>query len=369
MVDAVIGTGIGVLAFFALLSTINLLVAPRLRCALLAGSQPRISLLIPVRDEADNLRETLLALGQLILHDDEVIFLDDDSSDNSAVLIKQAGFRVISGQALPADWSGKTWACHQLAQAAQNDILVFADADVFVDKHALELTRARFVIDRLDALTAWPYQRMQTFWENVMIPWVMHLPILGALPLPLLGVVKDKKLALGNGQWLAFTRQTYEAIGGHAAVRASWLEDMQLAQRVVRHQLKMRAYIATDVLEVRMYKGLHALRQGFTKNLYLLVGTRPWSLCMVIGVVAWSGFAPLLLWAGGAPQAALVAAACIVVWRIASARTCRLSYLHIFGQVILGHALGALVLIELLVHAWREHGRKRVTWKGRTARS
>ena len=108
----------------------NALTFPRLRPRETPATtlRPRVSLLVPARDEARNLPRTLP--GLLAQGADEVIVLDDQSSDGTAELARALGARVIGGQPLPDGWYGKPWACQQLGEAALGDVLIFTDADV-----------------------------------------------------------------------------------------------------------------------------------------------------------------------------------------------------------------------------------------------
>jgi 4,4'-diaponeurosporenoate glycosyltransferase len=91
--------------------------------------QPRVSVLIPARNEQATLPHLLRAMQQQRLRPLEVIVIDDHSTDQTAAIARTAGVRLIEAPPLPAGWCGKTWALHHGSHQAQGDLLVFLDAD------------------------------------------------------------------------------------------------------------------------------------------------------------------------------------------------------------------------------------------------
>lgn len=355
------------------MSLFNLLTAPRLSSK--AGGELQhsatLSVLIPVRNEKANLLETLPALRRAFDRMDflesqcEIVFLDDGSTDSSDEAIRRAGFKVIPGKPLPAGWTGKNWACHQLSLQATKTHLLFMDADVKPGPEALRDTLRQFKSGKLSALTALPGQRMGSLSEFLVIPWVMHLSILGSLPLALASRFGFESQALGNGQWIAFSRKTYERIGGHAAVKASWLEDMQMARLAVRSGGVLQVFLGASELEVRMYRDSEQLRQGFGKNLYLLTGQSLLASASLGVLILSAGWSPFFLLALGKIELALISLAAVGIWRAAAARAFGLGLGHFLGQWFLGHALGSLAVVRLLFLSVLDHRLKRARWKGR----
>ena len=197
---------------------LNLRTFPILRSALLSRRR-RVSLLIPARNEAHNLIETL---PRLLPHPaDEILLLDDHSDDETALRAKQiAGsdprFRLLAGRPLPSSWLGKNWACHQLSEAASGQMLVFTDADVYWEAGALESLSGHLA--SADLVSVFPRQHTFSLVERVLVPLV-DVALLSNIPHPLIG----RPIPLGtptNGQVMAFSRAAYQASGGHQAVRA-----------------------------------------------------------------------------------------------------------------------------------------------------
>ncbi|NBQ52651.1 MAG: glycosyltransferase, partial [Proteobacteria bacterium] len=155
-----------------------------------AVNQPLVSLLIPVRNEAENLRSKLATILQSTYRPLEVIILDDESTDGSHDI---AG-SILAGAAFPArvvrgsPWSpssglsGKAHACAQLADYARGEILIFCDADVISSSLAIQRTVDWLTVPagrhRAAGVTALPVQSCSGWRERLLIPWVMHLPLM-----------------------------------------------------------------------------------------------------------------------------------------------------------------------------------------------
>lgn len=253
------------------IAILNTLTFPRLKPAAGLSSPPRLSLLIPARNEAAVIGRTVRSLLAQDYADFEIIVLDDHSSDATSALAQAAArgdprLRVIPGKPLPAGWLGKNWACHQLAQAATGDWLIFSDADVRWSPGALAALAAEMSRTQADLLTVWPTQETQSWGERLVVP-LMALVVLGYLPLLLVHHTPWPSLAAANGQCLAFRRKAYEAIGGHPALRDNVLEDVSFARRVKARGLRLRMADGAGLVNCRMYPDWPSVRDGFAKNI------------------------------------------------------------------------------------------------------
>lgn len=343
----------------------NLLAAPRLERAGPPSALPTVSLLVPARDEAENLRRTLPLLLALDYPRLEILLLDDRSRDGTAEVARSltlsggAPLRVIRGTEPPPGWVGKNWACHQLAAAACGEVLVFCDADVDAQPAALLATVSTMRSHRAAALTALPRQKLDGWAQAAVVPVVAQLPVLAMLPLRLVPFVRSPSLSMANGQWLAFTRAAYDASGGHASVRGEVLEDVALGRRIKASGQRLVVCVASTLLAVRMYAGARDMREGFRKNLYPLLGGRrlPFAIGLLAICFAWL-FPFAALMRGG--WMAMVPLSLLAALRITGA----LLFRHGWMTVLL-HPLGVLAAAALAVESWIGHERGRVRWKGR----
>jgi chlorobactene glucosyltransferase len=343
----------------------NLLAAPRLERAGDPSAHPSVSLLVPARDEAENLRRTLPLLLALDYPRVEILLLDDRSEDGTGDVARSlagsggAPLRVIRGTEPPAGWVGKNWACHQLAAAATGEVLVFCDADVRAAPAALRATVASMQSHRAGALTALPRQMLDGWMQAAVVPVVAQLPVLALLPIRLVPLVRSPSLSMANGQWLAFTRAAYDASGGHHAVRGEVLEDVALGRRIKAGGERLAVCVASSLLAVRMYADGRGMREGFRKNLYPLLGGRrlPFAIGWMLICFAW--LFPFVAAALGG-WTAILPLALLAMLRIAGA----LLFRHGWMTVLL-HPVGVLAAAALAAESWIGHERGRVHWKGR----
>ena len=239
---------------------------------------PRVSLLVPARDEERNIERCLRSLLRQDYLDFEVLVLDDRSTDGTrAILDRIAGaearLRVLEGQPLPDGWLGKNWACAQLAAQAAGELLFFTDADTFHRSQALRTAVSALQAEHADLLTAFVRQEVYTWGEKLLIPlfsWAFYCFI----PLGIAYRVKLPVLSNAIGQMLLFRRSAYDAIGGHAAVCASIAEDMALAKRIKALGYRWRVMDATGHISCRMYRNGREAYAGFCKNLFAAFDSR-----------------------------------------------------------------------------------------------
>jgi cellulose synthase/poly-beta-1,6-N-acetylglucosamine synthase-like glycosyltransferase len=210
---------------------------------------------------------------------------------------------VLRGKPLPDGWSGKCWACWQAAEASTYSWLLFLDADTAPAPELIATLLARAEARGLDFLTLFPLLELESFWERLLMPPFAGI-IQAAFPLNRINDPRSP-LALANGQCILIRRDVYLATGGHAAVRASVLEDVQLAQVVKGHGYRIEIAGGPDLMRVRMYTNLAEISEGLRKNAWAGYSAGGWRS-------AWGAFrqallacAPLVLILGGGVALAL----------------------------------------------------------------
>jgi chlorobactene glucosyltransferase len=227
-----------------------------------------------------------------------VILLDDHSTDGTTELAVTAAnaaprFRVISGQELPSGWTGKNWACQQLAEAAAGEYLLFVDADVSLAANTFDCLFGWLAHTNADLLTVFPTQITKTWAERLIVP-LMTMVVVGYLPLPMAHCSSIPLFAAANGQFMCFRRSAYKQIGGHAAVKAQIIEDVVLARRIKACGLRLRIADGQGVVKCRMYHNWQEVCDGFAKNIlaghgnsvpFLLASTMFHWLCFVFPVM------------------------------------------------------------------------------------
>jgi len=363
---------IAVLGALSLILLNYLLNLKTFRFPLVSGSSeptPRISVLIPARNEEHRIRPCLGTLVSSNYPDFEILVLDDHSSDGTAEIVRQRSkgdprVRLIPGKDLPRGWTGKAWACHQLAQEAQGEFLVFVDADTrFSDitlSHAVHLA----LREKADLLSLWPYLEAKSWSEHLVIPFV-HLFILLYLPHWMGG--RSASLGAANGQFLLFRRTSYEKIGGHTAVAGHLVEDIALGRKMRAAGFRVLNRDGTNPghhiawVRCRMYDNFRDLWDGFTKNLYPAFDGR-WGaffFFQFFQAVVFLGPFALLPFFPHDP----------ILWiEVAIIFSLRLAMAHRFRQSWLGalsHPLGQTLVLAIAANSWLQTLRRRLPWRGR----
>ncbi len=290
--------GLSVLILITLISIVNALTFTRLRPAPLRQF-PSVSILVPARNEAEYIEETLERLLRMDYPNFEVLVLDDASADDTlqraqTIAERDSRLSVLNGEPLPEGWVGKNWACHQLAKHAKGEIMIFTDADVCWEPSALVALLHLMERTQVDLLTVWPTQDTVTWSERLVVPMMMFT-IINYLPELAVRYVPWPVFAAANGQCLVFRQSAYKRIGGHAQVRQSIIEDMGLAWNIKRYGLRLLMAEGNRLIHARMYRSWAEVRDGFAKNILAGHGGKPFFL-LLSAVFHWWLFVVPWLW-------------------------------------------------------------------------
>lgn len=266
---------IGVLCFLTALWGVYLTNLRALRAAeshAPPSGHPSVSILVPARDEAENLPACLASLLAQDYPNFEILALDDQSRDSTWAVLsdwdsQHPGLHALAGLPLPAGWLGKNWACYQLAQTARGEYLLFTDADTRHHPQTLRETVGALMDERGDLLTGLPHHEAVTWIEKLLVPMISW-SLLHFLPVHLAHQVQMPALSAGIGQFMLFRASTYRRIGGHAAVRGHAAEDMALTRRVKAAGGRWRMADLRRRVRCRMYRTGREILEGFSKNLF-----------------------------------------------------------------------------------------------------
>lgn len=331
-----------------------------------ADNAPLVSILIPARNEAHHIGDTVQRLCRLDYPALEIIMLDDDSTDDTATIAQNAAtgdprFRLISGEPLPDGWTGKNWACHQLAQAASGDLLVFTDADVKWQPDALRAAVNYMTQSNADLVSVWSTQETVSAGERLIVPLMMFV-LMAYLPLGLVHHTRFSAFAAANGQCMIWRKTAYQQIGGHAAVANVVLEDVTLARLAKRSRFRIRLIDAAGLLRCRMYDNWAAVRDGFAKNILAGYGGSV-TLLLLATVFHWLVFiVPLLLAVIGIRPALNLALYLLAVTvRALTAGYTRQRIIDAFTM-----PLSVILMTRIAMKAIQWHMRGGVQWKDRT---
>jgi chlorobactene glucosyltransferase len=240
---------------------------------------PLVSVLIPARDEAENIVACLESLQRQDYTNFEILVLDDNSVDETADIVSQMAakdnrIQLIRGKSLPEDWAGKPFACYQLAKKARGSWLLFVDADTTHASHMLRSVLAIALELKTSLLSGFPRQLATSLPQKLAIP-VLYFVILSWLPLWWLQRSRQSKPSLAIGQFLLFPAAEYWRIGGHKAVKSRILEDVWLGIEINRHGGRHLAVDLSPVVSCNMYRSLGAMWEGFIKWVYSVTALSP----------------------------------------------------------------------------------------------
>ncbi len=284
---------IGLHALFLSILAANLVYLWRTKHARIAPDLlPPVSVLIPARNEAENLRRLLPTLLAQDYPEVEIIVYDDGSEDETWSVIEEAGVRGLRGDGPPPGWVGKVHALYQATRAATGAVYLFLDADAalkeeqalrrLVERHAAAEQRAGTSGAVVSGL---PQMRGGGLLLTSLVPFA----ILTALPLALIPRTKSPSLASLNGQCWLIGADAYHRHEPHAALPDEVLEDVKIGRYLKGKGMRVVFRDLRDDLEVWMYESLPDAWAGFRKNAYLLQGGTPLRFA-VAQAVFWSAF-------------------------------------------------------------------------------
>ena len=328
-----------------------------------SASGEGLSLIIPARNEEENLPTLLRSLAAQSVRPGEIIVVDDASTDHTAEVARQNGARVVHSLPMPEGWRGKTWACHQGAQAATGQKLLFLDADTWFEPDGLRCVLAEFQVAGGGALSVAPYHVIRDFHEQFSAFFNLVM-LAGTGAFTVLGDRYPQRGLLG--QFLLIDRAAYRRAGGHEAVKGRILENFWFSRQLRKANVPMRCRSGRGVFSFRMYsEGWRQLVEGWTKGFASGAGQTP--LPVLLLTIVWLGglfFAPIGVVTTGAPLPWLAVyglCAVQVGWLLRRAGTFHWS-VAIFYPVLI------LFFFAVFTRSVFRSG-KTVSWKGRAIRA
>lgn len=289
------------LSVFCIITIYNLFLAPELKNTILSLDDKKlVSVLIPARNEEKNIEKCIRGVIEQDYQNKEIIILDDESTDNTysiASSFKSNKINILKGKELPLDWLGKNWACHQLAQEANGEYLLFIDADVELTPQVI--SSAVFELEKSNTalFSIFPTQVTKSFGEHLVVP-LMNLLLLTFLPLSFVYSSSSKSFVAANGQFMLWKKPDYFRIGGHEKVKNKVVEDMELARLAKQNRLKVKTMLGGNLVFCRMYESFNQAYNGFTKNYYAGFSITPLFFFIIILLLLFVFLMPLIVISG-----------------------------------------------------------------------
>jgi glycosyltransferase involved in cell wall biosynthesis len=270
----------------------------RIPAAPLGG--PRVSIIVPARNEEEHIQETLTRLLALEYSNYEIIAVNDRSADRTGALMEETvaaspvpgRLKIIHIQELPAGWLGKTHAMWTASQQATGDWLLFTDADVLFKPDTLRraITYGEEVC--ADHVILFPRMIMRRPGERMMMAFFQTLFIFGHR----FWKIADPKARdyIGVGAFNLVRRSVYDAVGTYRALRMEILDDMKLGKLVKTAGFSQRGVFGEDLISLRWAKGAFGIVHNLTKNFFALLSYQWWRTLGSVFAVAFLNLGPFL---------------------------------------------------------------------------
>jgi hypothetical protein len=244
--------------------------------------EARVSIIVPARNEAADIEESLTSLLRLDYQNYEVITVDDRSTDGTRQIMDrlarspaaQGRLRVIHVDQLPKQWLGKAHAMWTAAQEATGDWLLFTDADVTFRPDSLRRAIAYADDERADHVVLFPQIVMKKPGERMMVAFFQTLFVFGHRPWK----TADPKAPdhMGVGAFNLVRRSTYESVGTYERLRLEVLDDMKLGKVVKNAGFRQRNVFGDDLISLHWAKGAWGMVENLTKNFFAVLSFQWW---------------------------------------------------------------------------------------------
>jgi len=233
---------------------------------------PYISVCIPARNEERSIKNCVESLLNQNYPNFEVIVVDDNSNDNTAKIVcsmteQYPNLIFVAGEQLASGWTGKPYALHQAYQRSRGQYLLFTDADLTYQSHALKTAIHTMICKDLDLLTLMPAAVFGSFWERVVQPVIFGF--IAALTNFRKVNSESHQSAMGFGAFLLFKKEAYQKIGGHLSVANEVLEDIMIAKKAKLNGLSILVADGKNLFSIRMYHSMEEIWIGWRKNIFL----------------------------------------------------------------------------------------------------
>jgi hypothetical protein len=237
------------------------------------GYAPRVSVVVPTRNDADRIGLFLAMLLNADYPDIEIIVVDDRSVDGTREIVEALRsraprrVRLIRAGPIPAGRPWRAWSCLRGCREGTGELLLFTEPGTVFEPETIGRAVAALERESADLVTARPRLSMHGFWERLVTPHVWLMVRARFPSARLVNRSRSPRNALGHHQFLLFRREAYGRFGGHAVVRPGHVEDLAIAQAAVRAGLRLFLVHGDGYLETRMYRRLRDITGDWVDSL------------------------------------------------------------------------------------------------------
>jgi glycosyltransferase involved in cell wall biosynthesis len=333
------------------------------------NGEPRVSIIVPARNEEEHIRETLIQLLGLDYSNYEIIAVNDRSTDHTGQIMDEIAaspqghcrLKAIHIAELPAGWLGKTHAMWTAGQQASGDWLLFTDADVRFKPDSVRRAIAYAEAERADHVILFPRMIMKRPGERMMIAFFQALFVFGHRPWK----VADPKASdhMGVGAFNLVRRSVYDAIGTYRALRMEVLDDMKLGKVVKNAGFAQRNVFGEDLISLRWAKGAFGIVNNLTKNFFAVLSFQwPRTVACIVGL-GFLNLGPFLgVWMAHGwarvPYAVALASLFLIYYGMSS-RSAVPAYYFFLHPV--STSLFMYTLLRSMIHTFSNDG---IVWRG-----
>lgn len=321
-----------------------------------------ITVLIPARNEAEYIYETLSALkkqGDNL----NVILVDDQSTDNTNKVAESVGLQnlsIIPGKELSEGWSGKLWALEQGRQQVKTDYMILLDADIVLEENLIPVVLEKVKSEQLQMLSLMAFLKMQSFWEKLLMPaFIFFFKLLYPFHL---SNKQNSWIAAAAGGFIFIETKVLEELGGFACIKNALIDDCSLAKQVKNKQHKTWTGMTHSAISIRSYDTLASIWQMVARTAYTQLFYSP-ILLLVCTLLMLTAFA-LPVTALFHPQTIIIGLIILVIQVICYLPTLKYYSMNPVYALFLPF-IGALYLIMTWSSAYRYYFAKGANWKGR----
>lgn len=282
------------------------------------SGNPRVSIIVPARNEEETIEQSLHTLLSLDYDNYEVIAVNDRSTDRtgeimesvrnnwlahakpvlsgaeepfskSGVAMNSPALRIVHHNELPPGWLGKTHAMWTAANQASGDWLLFTDADVLFKPDSLRRALAYAEAEPADHVVLIPRVIMKRPGEFMMISFFQIMFMFVHRPWKVADPSTDDHM--GVGAFNLVRRRVYEAVGTYEALRMEVLDDMKLG-KVVKNAGFAQRNVLGDLISIRWAHGASGVIHNLTKNFFAVLSFQWWRTVMAAIALAFLNLGP-----------------------------------------------------------------------------
>ena len=277
------------------------------------SGNPRVSVIVPARNEQETIERALKSLLALDYDNYEVIAVNDRSTDRTGEILDElsnsadqrlpypsgsstdgsnARLKVVHHNELPPGWLGKTHAMWTAANQANGEWLLFTDADVIFKPESLRRALVYAESEPADHVVLFPRMIMKRPGEYMMIAFFQTMFMFGHRPWKVADPSTNDHM--GVGAFNLVRRRVYDAVGTYQALRMEVLDDMKLGKVVKKSGFAQRNVFGGDLISIRWARGATGIVNNLTKNFFAVLSFQWWRTLLSAFGLAFLNFGPFL---------------------------------------------------------------------------